>query len=603
MKRTILLTILAALFTSLIAQYPGGNDPYRTGGNGHGYDDDDYYGDNHRHHPNQRTKRVQLALILDASGSMNGLINQAKSQFWGILNELSYSYDGAFPLVEVAIYDYGSKFASRHDGYVRRLVPLTADLDWAADKLYDIRTGGRYEYAGLAIQTAVNGLRWDPGHDVDKIIFIAGNETLDQGRTDIRWAIRNAANRGITVHTIYCGEYNDGVRHGWADAAYMGGGMYTALEQDAWDNNRYYPQDNDLWSYNARLNDTYIPYGQYGRDRWDRQRRQDRNAYDYGRRFAAQRAMYKASRGYRCPDWDLVDAVIIGRINLREVPANDLPPEMRSMTIAQRQAYIERKAQERQNIRSKMKQLADARQETVQREERRAITAAPSRANGMLKSQPQKATSLNQAIRQSVGKKMTTKPVAVESASEATSASRYSTTTPRVVTPGTSTRTTSTSASRNTNTRPSTNATSPRSSSVNRSNNTRMNSSSTRTSTGTYPRSSTTVKRSTTTRTSPSATSTDRTNVRPSSSSASRSTSTRSSSSRFTPAETRNVTPPKPRATTPRPSPKPAPKASPSPSRRVVSPQTLRSTGTSKTDTKSKPSPSRSTRSVFIRKN
>jgi hypothetical protein len=428
MKRTSLLITLFALIASMYAQYPGGEDPYhRT--SGYGYGDDDYQD---HYHPNQPTKRVQLALILDASGSMNGLINQAKSQFWGILNQVNESYGGTYPLVEVAIFDYGSKYASRHNGYVRRLVPLTNDLDSAADKLYDIRTGGRYEFAGEAITQAINNLRWDRSYEVDKMIFIAGNETMDQGRTDFRWAIQKAANRGIAVHTIYCGDYNAGVRHGWADAAYIGGGMFTALDQNAWDDHHYYPQDNDLWSLNTQLNGTYIPYGSYGRDHWGRLRRQDRNAYGYGRSYAAQRAMYKASRSYRCPDWDLVDAVIIGRIDLRTIPASDLPPEMRAMTFAQRQAHIKAKAAERQRIRSKMKQMADSRRETIRREERVPTAATPGRQIQSATARPRRAQSLNQAIRQSVGKKMTKKPVLSSDLSSMSTTQRSTQTRPQM---------------------------------------------------------------------------------------------------------------------------------------------------------------------------
>lgn len=424
MKRTLLLSIFAAFFAMMFAQYPGGNDPYdRTGGYGN-YDDNNDQGHNHR----QATKRVQLALILDASGSMNGLINQAKSQFWSILNQLNYSYDGAYPLVEVAIYDYGSKYANARQGYVRQLVPLTTDLDWAADQLYNIRTGGRHEYAGFAIQRATNDLRWDRGYDVDKIIFIAGNERMDQGRTDFRRAVGNAANQGITVHTIFCGDYNDGIRLGWSDAAYTGGGMYTALDHNAYDRHRGYPQDDDLWRLNTRLNATYIPYGARGRDYCERQRRQDRNAYGYGVNFAAQRAMYKASRGYTNAGWDLVDAYRAGTVDLRNISNSDLPQEMQRMSFAQREAYIKQKANERNQIRSRMKQLADVRQQTVQREERVA-TARPERsANGTMQQAPVRTQSLDQAVRQSVGKKMKTKPVMSASVSSNASSTTRSNT-------------------------------------------------------------------------------------------------------------------------------------------------------------------------------
>jgi uncharacterized protein with von Willebrand factor type A (vWA) domain len=39
----------------------------------------------------QGENRVQLAILLDVSGSMSGLIEQAKSQLWNVVNQLGYA--------------------------------------------------------------------------------------------------------------------------------------------------------------------------------------------------------------------------------------------------------------------------------------------------------------------------------------------------------------------------------------------------------------------------------------------------------------------------------------------------------------------------------
>ena len=41
---------------------------------------------------------IQLALLLDTSGSMDGLIDQAKSQLWKIVNELATSKKDGKPV-------------------------------------------------------------------------------------------------------------------------------------------------------------------------------------------------------------------------------------------------------------------------------------------------------------------------------------------------------------------------------------------------------------------------------------------------------------------------------------------------------------------------
>ena len=39
----------------------------------------------------QKKAKIQIALLLDTSNSMDGLIDQAKSQLWKIVNELARS--------------------------------------------------------------------------------------------------------------------------------------------------------------------------------------------------------------------------------------------------------------------------------------------------------------------------------------------------------------------------------------------------------------------------------------------------------------------------------------------------------------------------------
>jgi hypothetical protein len=53
--------------------------------------------------------RIQLAILLDTSNSMDGLIEQAKSQLWKVVNELARSKRaGKHPRLEVALFEYGN---------------------------------------------------------------------------------------------------------------------------------------------------------------------------------------------------------------------------------------------------------------------------------------------------------------------------------------------------------------------------------------------------------------------------------------------------------------------------------------------------------------
>ena len=54
--------------------------------------------------------KIQVAILLDTSNSMDGLIDQAKSQLWKMVNELALAKDenGHIPNIEIALYDYGN---------------------------------------------------------------------------------------------------------------------------------------------------------------------------------------------------------------------------------------------------------------------------------------------------------------------------------------------------------------------------------------------------------------------------------------------------------------------------------------------------------------
>ena len=56
-----------------------------------------------------KDQTIMIALLLDTSNSMDGLIDQAKSQLWKIVNEVAAakSVDGKQPNIKIALYEYG----------------------------------------------------------------------------------------------------------------------------------------------------------------------------------------------------------------------------------------------------------------------------------------------------------------------------------------------------------------------------------------------------------------------------------------------------------------------------------------------------------------
>src|SRR5262245_31776841 len=166
-----------------------------------------------------RSPSVQLALLLDTSNSMDGLIDQAKSQLWSVVNEFigARRRDGRPPAIEVALYEYGNDNLPAQEGFVRLVLPLTDDLDAVSEKLFALKTRGGQEFCGQVLRDAARQLTWSRSGGVYKAIFIAGNEPFSQGPVDYHASCRSAIEKGIIVNTIFCGPSAQGEQTGWKD--------------------------------------------------------------------------------------------------------------------------------------------------------------------------------------------------------------------------------------------------------------------------------------------------------------------------------------------------------------------------------------------------
>lgn len=152
-----------------------------------------------------RNPVVKIALLLDTSNSMDGLINQAKSQLWDIVNQFAYAKCGndSRPGLQIALYQYGNDDLASQEGYIQQVLGFSNDLDKISEKLFSLSTNGGEEYCGHVIDRSLGQLDWGKNPDDLKMIFIAGNEPFTQGRTDFRQAVLNAKEKDVIVNTIF----------------------------------------------------------------------------------------------------------------------------------------------------------------------------------------------------------------------------------------------------------------------------------------------------------------------------------------------------------------------------------------------------------------
>uniref|UniRef100_UPI00260707B4 VWA domain-containing protein n=1 Tax=uncultured Eudoraea sp. TaxID=1035614 RepID=UPI00260707B4 len=115
---------------------------------------------------------VKIALLLDTSNSMDGLINQAKAQLWDIVNQFSYAKCGSGhrPALQIALYQYGNDGLSSKEGYIQQVIGFSSDLDEISEKLFSLSTNGGEEYCGEVIQTSLRQLDWGKNPDNLKMI-------------------------------------------------------------------------------------------------------------------------------------------------------------------------------------------------------------------------------------------------------------------------------------------------------------------------------------------------------------------------------------------------------------------------------------------------
>ena len=315
---------------------------------------------------NNEKPKVQLAILLDTSGSMSGLITQAKTQLWKIVNEfITAERSGKRPELKVALYEYGKNSIPASEGYIRMILPLTDDLDKVSEELFALKTNGSQEYCGQVIKAATESLAWSTGKDDLKVIVIAGNEPFTQGKIDYRTACKAAAAKGIIVNTIHCGSYAQGVSGKWQDGALLADGKYLHIDHNAKVVHIAAPQDKDIAKLGAEINKTYIPYGSSGKTGAANQVVQDRNASTVGSGSAVQRMVTKSSGYYNNAGWDLVDATRNKKVELEKLKEKDLPEKMQKMSLAERKAYVKTQAEARVKIQNKIKKLNDKRKKYV----------------------------------------------------------------------------------------------------------------------------------------------------------------------------------------------------------------------------------------------
>src|SRR5215216_2070220 len=178
--------------------------------------------------PAERAKAVDVVLCLDTSGSMDGLIDSARIRLWALVNHMAKMEPA--PALRVALYSYGNNSYDRARGWVRKEVDLTTDLDEVYKRVHALRTAARgsEEYVARVSRDALAELKWAEDKDALRLLFVCGNEPVDQDKeVSLESVCAQAKAQGVVINTIYCGLANHADAAGWAAFATRCGGKYA----------------------------------------------------------------------------------------------------------------------------------------------------------------------------------------------------------------------------------------------------------------------------------------------------------------------------------------------------------------------------------------
>jgi len=316
----------------------------------------------------QQPPQVEVVFALDTTGSMEGLIDGAKRKIWSIANFISSAQPK--PDVRIGLVAYRDV----GDAYVTRFYDLSDDLDGVFEKLASFRAeggGDTPEHVAKALHDAVERTSWTQGDRVLKMIYLVGDappHTDYHDGFDYRTEARRAAQKGIKLNTILCGNDRD-AELAWRQVAQLGRGEYASIAQSGGVAVVTTPFDTRLAELNRRLAGSALGWGAHHREIESKVSA----AMAAPAPMAADRASYAGGKGVAVDgDGELLNDLATGRASLGALKPADLPAPMRAMTPEQQKEFVAKRQAERRAVLSEINSVAHQRNEYLKSESKKA---------------------------------------------------------------------------------------------------------------------------------------------------------------------------------------------------------------------------------------
>lgn len=302
---------------------------------------------------------VEVAFVLDTTGSMADLIEGAKRKIWSIANTVIDIHPNAdVRMALIAYRDYG-------DNYVVRTYDMSSDIQGLYGHLLKFRAAGggdTPEAVNEALAASVGDLEWSNQQAAHRMVFLVGDAPPHMDYPDgpkYPEVIDEARALGIVVHAVQAGNSRQ-TRNIWSDIAFRGGGDYIPIPQDGGQITDYQtPYDDEILQLQRMLDKTVVPYGNQRIQNEVRKKLRSRKAMapsvsvDNSKFYSKRKSRREVVTGAG----DIVAAIRNNDVSMEEIDEQELPTDMRSLSKQERKVMIDGKIAERRKLEAKMAEL------------------------------------------------------------------------------------------------------------------------------------------------------------------------------------------------------------------------------------------------------
>jgi len=316
--------------------------------------------------------KMEVVFVLDATGSMGGMIANAKDKIWSIASSLAQADPApqlSFGLVA---------FRDIRDAYVTSQVSLTSDIDQFYYKLMAIRAAGggdTPESVNQALAEAVSDFQWDDHPDTYRSIFLIGDSPPHMDYRDVKYqkSCAGAVRKDIIINTIQCGS-NAVTGRIWTEIARFTNGEHLKLTAAGSGYAVTTPYDLELKRIARELDQSRMYHG----TQKQRSAGKAKKDVSYGiykeanTEESAKRAIYnvttKSGKDNFLGENELINDIMEGDVDLDDMPEESLPVELQELPAEDRVRVVGNKVKQRKHLENRITEL-DAKRDDYLRQE------------------------------------------------------------------------------------------------------------------------------------------------------------------------------------------------------------------------------------------